>query len=49
MGKKKEKGILGEETQRFESNHLLSEANLKIVEGGISGIPDACNGNGHNG
>jgi hypothetical protein len=39
--KRKTKGICGEETQRFEPNLPLSEINLKIVEGGISGISDA--------
>jgi hypothetical protein len=38
MGKKR---IFGDGCQRFEPNLPLSEANLKIVECGISGISDA--------
>jgi hypothetical protein len=40
MGKKKE-GICGDGSQRFEPNLPLSEANLKIIEGGIAGISAA--------
>jgi hypothetical protein len=41
-GKKEREGICGDWSQRFEPNLPLSEPNLKIVEGGISGKFDAC-------
>jgi hypothetical protein len=37
---KRKRRICGDGSQRFEPNLPLSEANLKIVEGGISGISD---------
>jgi hypothetical protein len=40
--KRKRKIIFGDGSQRFEPNLQLSEANFKIVEGGISRISDAC-------
>jgi hypothetical protein len=40
--KRKRKIIFGDGSQRFDPNLLLSEANQKIVEGGISRISDAC-------
>jgi hypothetical protein len=42
MGKKKTNGICGDGSQKFGPNLPLSEANLKIVEGGNSGISDVC-------
>jgi hypothetical protein len=42
MRKKEREGICGDGSQRSEPNLPLSEANLKIVEGEIPGISDAC-------